>query len=478
MKNSKVLKAGLGYTIGNYLLKGLSFISIPIYTRLLSTSNYGAFNNFLTYESIFFIILGCAIHSSYNSAHYKYEINATNSAKGKDYYTYASTTTIFILISAVIWLFLTNIFYKTLINWLEIDRFSLNLLVIYSAAAALITCFNYDVSINYEYKKFLAVSGFNAISTILISILLLLTLFDHKRYMGMIIGASVPSILASIYVVFYFFKRAKPKNFFYFLKWGLRYSLPIVPNGLSQVVLNQFDRIMITKLVSLAATGIYSFAYNIYSILAVTFNSLDSVWTPWFYKQMKNKNYKAIKKYSSLYICLMFIFTAGVILISPELIMILGQRNYWLAKYTVIPVVAGGYFAFLYTIPVVVEYYYSKTGWIALGTSIAAVVNIVLNWLFIPRFGYIAAAYSTLVTYILYFLFHFFIARKIHGSALFSTKVILACSIGVLFISLLARLFVEIIIIRWLIAISLATIFIVYEEKKYGFIKKKLGDIK
>ena len=296
MKNSKVLKAGLGYTIGNYLLKGLSFISIPIYTRLLSTSNYGAFNNFLTYESIFFIILGCAIHSSYNSAHYKYEINATNSAKGKDYYTYASTTTIFILISAVIWLFLTNIFYKTLINWLEIDRFSLNLLVIYSAAAALITCFNYDVSINYEYKKFLAVSGFNAISTILISILLLLTLFDHKRYMGMIIGASVPSILASIYVVFYFFKRAKPKNFFYFLKWGLRYSLPIVPNGLSQVVLNQFDRIMITKLVSLAATGIYSFAYNIYSILAVTFNSLDSVWTPWFYKQMKNKNYKAIKK--------------------------------------------------------------------------------------------------------------------------------------------------------------------------------------
>ena len=91
---------------------------------------------------------------------------------------------------------------------------------------------------------------------------------------------------------------------------------------------------MITKLVSLAATGIYSFAYNIYSILAVTFNSLDSVWAPWFYKQMKKKNYKTIKKYSSLYVCLMFIFTSGIILISPELIMILGQRNYWVAKYT------------------------------------------------------------------------------------------------------------------------------------------------
>lgn len=478
MKNNKVLKAGLGYTIGNYLLKGLSFISIPIYTRLLSTSNYGAFNNFLTYESIFFIIVGCAIHSSYNSAHYKYELNTTNSAEGKDYYTYTSTTIVFILISALIWLFFTNVFSKILINWLEMDKFSLNLLVIYSAASALITCFNYDVSINYEYKKFLAVSGFNAISTILISILLLLTLFDHKRYNGMIIGASVPSILASIYVIFYFFKRARPKNLSYFLKWGLVYSLPIVPNGLSQVILNQFDRIMITKLVSLAATGVYSFAYNIYSVLAVTFNSLDSVWAPWFYRQMQSKNYKAIRKYSSLYIALMFVFASGIILVSPELIIILGQRNYWVAKYTVIPVVAGGYFAFLYTIPVVVEYYYSKTGWIALGTTIAAIINILLNWFLIPKFGYIAAAYSTLVTYILYFWFHFFIARKIHGTDLFSTKVIFVCSIGVLFISLLTRLFIEIILIRWLLAASVVIIFIIYEEKRYGFIKQKLGDIK
>ncbi|NRO16984.1 hypothetical protein IMAU40093_01475 [Lactobacillus helveticus] len=54
MKNNKVLKAGFGYTIGNYLLKGLSFVSIPIYTRLLSTSSYGAFNNFLTYEKYIF----------------------------------------------------------------------------------------------------------------------------------------------------------------------------------------------------------------------------------------------------------------------------------------------------------------------------------------------------------------------------------------------------------------------------------------
>ena len=109
---------------------------------------------------------------------------------------------------------------------------------------------------------------------------------------------------------------------------------------------------------------------------------------------------------------------------------------------------------------------------------IAAIINILLNWFLIPKFGYIAAAYSTLVTYILYFWFHFFIARKIHGTDLFSTKVIFVCSIGILFISLLTRLFIEIILIRWLLAASVVIIFIIYEEKRYGFKKQKLGDIK
>ena len=65
---NRVLKAGIGYTIGNYLLKGLSFFTIPIFTRLLTTQDYGKYNVFLSYENIIFVLIGFAIHSSYTEA--------------------------------------------------------------------------------------------------------------------------------------------------------------------------------------------------------------------------------------------------------------------------------------------------------------------------------------------------------------------------------------------------------------------------
>ena len=56
MKNKKVIKAGLGYTIGNVFLKGLNFLTIPIFTRILSPNDYGLFNTYAAFESILYIM--------------------------------------------------------------------------------------------------------------------------------------------------------------------------------------------------------------------------------------------------------------------------------------------------------------------------------------------------------------------------------------------------------------------------------------
>ena len=72
MSSDKVIKAGIGYTIGNYLLKGLSFLSVPVFSKLLSTTEYGRYSTFVAYEAILFVLIGAAIHSSYKNARYKY----------------------------------------------------------------------------------------------------------------------------------------------------------------------------------------------------------------------------------------------------------------------------------------------------------------------------------------------------------------------------------------------------------------------
>ena len=74
VKQNKIVKAGFGYTIGNYFLKGLSFFTIPLFTRLLTTQDYGKYNTFLSYENILFVLLGFAIHSSYKNARYRFGV--------------------------------------------------------------------------------------------------------------------------------------------------------------------------------------------------------------------------------------------------------------------------------------------------------------------------------------------------------------------------------------------------------------------
>lgn len=461
MNNSKnAVKAGAGYTIGNIFLKALNFLTLPIFSLILSESDYGIYSTFAAYESIFFILIGLAIHSSYKNAKYRYD--------EETYHQYVSTTMIFLMFSGVVWLVAGNVLYPLLGSLLDLDRLSVNLLIIFSFSTAVLTCFNADVALEYKYQAYLKISVLNAVSNIILSVLLILTFFSGQRYTGRIVGTTIPVFLMAVYIIMCFLRRAKPiKGRNSHLKWGLKYSLPIVPHGLSQVVLSQFDRIMIKRMIGNAEAGIYSFAYNIYMIVNVIANSLDNVWCPWFYEQMNAGNKKKIKETGSLYMSFMLIFSVAVIFVCPEMILILGAGKYGAAAYCAVPIIASGYLAFLYTIPAAVEYYHEKTSFIAMGTAGAALVNIVLNAIFIPKFGYVAAAYTTLATYLLYFVVHYLLARMIQKEFLFANKTIVFCVVGIFISVAVANVFMEQIVIRWLITMALLVVTLVYADKKF-----------
>lgn len=467
MNENKAIKAGAGYVLGNYFLKGISFITIPIFSRLMAASEYGLFNTFIAYEAILYIFMGLALHSSFKNAKYKFT--------GFDehrYNTFVSSSIMIIIISIVIWFFITFMFRDSLSSLLHIDNIGLILLVLYSGGSAILACFNSYVALDYKYHSFLKISFANALCNIVISLILMLTVLKEDKYLARTLGTTIPIIFISIYICLMFFKKEHPKLFSSDMKWGIKYSLPIIPHGISQVILSQFDRIMITTMVSSMASGIYSFAYNIYTILAITANSLDNVWNPWIFEKMHNNEYAIIKKYSSLYAGGMLIISMIVIVISPELILLLGGSKYKESVYCVIPIVASGYFSFLYTIPASVEYYYEKTNYIALGTSFAAIMNVVLNYFFINKYGYVAAAYTTLVTYIVYFDVHYIIAKKIHGVCLFSTIKLIGMCITILIVSGITIVLIERPVIRICFAVlaGLSTAF--YTEKKYDLKKK------
>lgn len=473
MKN-KAVKAGIGYTLGNYLLKGIAFISVPIFARIMSVKDYGIYNTLISYESIIAILIGCAIHSSYKNARYKFKYLSEGAENNKDFNTYISTTILYIWINTALWLVSLNVLLLEFPNLFSFDILDLNLLIIYSSSSAIIMCFNSDASLNYKYKSFLKISLINSICNISFSLILIQFVFHTEKYIGRMIGTALPIFLLSIVITIYYFKKSKPKNILYFLRWGLNYSLPIIPHGISQVILSQFDRIMINGLIGAIAAGIYSFAYNIYLIVSITVQSLDNVWNTWFYEQMTKKNMKSIKNVSNFYIFFILLFCLAILLISPELIKLLGSNKYQDSIYCVIPIVASGFFSFLYNLPASVEYYFGKTKYIAVGTMLAAIVNIVLNYLFIGKFGYVAAAYTTLITYILYFLFHYFLAKKITGKFIYSNKIIFISSMIMILGTIIAQILIERILLRFTLLIFVIGVAFIIEEMNFSLIKKVL----
>ena len=470
MNNSKVIKAGLGYTIGNYLLKGLSFLTIPIFARLLSTDDYGIVNTFGAYESIMFVIIGLAIHTSFKNARYKFGIVSEGAEIGQDYRTYVSNAFSMIWLSGLIWLLFVIIFRSWMSQILKLSSFLVILLVFYSTSNAILTAYNSDVSIYYEYKKYVTIAGFNSGGNIFLSIIFILFIWPSKRYFGRIVGIVCPIICIAVFLTINQLKKTRPKNFKPMIKWGLKYSLPIVPHGISQIILSSFDRIMIRNMVSNSASGLYSFAYNIFAILQVTSDSINTVWNPWFYERRKDNNFDAIKNVSTLYMLFLFSFSSFIMLISPELVYILGGLNYKDSVICVIPIVCGGFFTFLYNIPATVEYYHERTKLVAMATICAATINVITNFIFIKKYGYVAAAYTTLATYFLYFLFHYFMAKRIEGKSLFHEKTIWFTTITIVGLAVITLLTIHVIWMRLILAVSILIAFLVYSEKKMNLL--------
>lgn len=415
LQKHKVIGAGIGYTMGNYLLKGVSFFTIPIFAHMLSSYDYGMYNTYIAYESILYIVIGLALHTSFKKAKYKFRDTL---------HEYVSSCILLGFVSLCIWLAGLNIFYGLAASYLEMNRWTLNFLILHSFCSALIQYFNSYVGLNYQFVKFLKISFFNICANIIMSILLIFMVFQDQRYYGRILGTALPVMLIGIYIIYFFFRQKRPKYNKGYWKFALSYSLPIIPHGVSQVILSQFDRIMISRMVGASEAGIYSFGYNVYTIMQVTSNSLANIWEPWFFEKMEKKDYQSIREKGFLFAAGMLVFSSCLVFMAPEIILALGTGRYSEAVYCVAPIVIGGYLSFLYLLPCEVEYYYEKTKFIAAATCLAAMINIILNYLFIKKFGYIAAAYTTLATYFFYFLFHYFMAWKIEGHSIYSNRAV------------------------------------------------------
>lgn len=405
MSAKRELKAGAGYMIGNIMIKGISFITLPVFTRIMSTSDFGLYNTYVAYEAIVTILIGLGVHASIKNAKYEFSDQLNE---------FVSTISTLVLLASCFALSTVVLFNKFVTDLTGFTLIIIIMLVLQSFGSAMVNIINSELSLEYNYKKYLIIAGFNTFFNIGISILLIISVLKNNTFLARVIGSVIPLLFIGIYGIGNIYMRKK-RNIFNkeMAIYALIIGVPLVWHYLSQQIASQFDRIMITNMKGATYTGIYSFVYTIANIFVILFYSTDNVWGVWFFSQMEKKEYKNIHVKSKYYMIFMTIIICIMMIFSREIILIMGSKRYSEGVNLFIPIIIGMYFLFLYTIPVCVEYYYKKTQFIAIMTFVSAVINIILNYIYIPRYGYQAAAYTTAISYIVMFLSHWYISNKL-----------------------------------------------------------------
>ena len=140
--------------------------------------------------------------------------------------------------------------------------------------------------------------------------------------------------------------------------------------------------------------------------------------------------------------------------LSPEFVRLFADKNYWGGINLIPLIVLSIFFTFLYSFGVNFELYLRKTKWIAIGTTAAAVVNIVLNALLIPKYELCGAAIATLISYVLLFVFHQLCARKMQDELQYPYGILFFIKpIGIILMAVILFYIVQnLLIIRWGIA--------------------------
>lgn len=403
MEKVNFKKISTYYILGTLFNLGFSFITVPIFSRLLSTADYGIVTTFTSWVGMATIVVSGAVYMAVRSSFIDYVNSVDDVISSLNSFTIVNT------------LFLAIVAYLiSLILGIQIPIILFVLCMIHSLGSALIQNYTMLLMMQYRYKLRTFLLVIPNLFSVIVSMILIIFFMKTDLYLGRIVPTALTQgFFGMIVLTLTYLKSPKFWNYSY-IRYALKISAPLVLHGIALNLLSQSDRVMITIYRGPSETGIYSLIYNFSMIATVITSSLEGIWVPWFINKLKEGRELDINRIAKYYIEFMMVAMGVLILISPEIIKILSDRKYWIGMSIVPPVILANFFIFAYTLYVNVEHYYKKTLSITLNTIIAAVLNIVTNFIFIPKFGYIAAAYSTLFAYFISLLLHERFSKKLN----------------------------------------------------------------
>ncbi|MCI8948728.1 MAG: oligosaccharide flippase family protein [Lachnospiraceae bacterium] len=457
---SQPAKASLWFIACYVIQRGLQFIGMPIYTRIMSSDEYGVYSVFLSWFNLICIFSSLSIYNgTFNKAMIKYE------SQRDEYISSIQSLTILSGLASCIVIIL---FHDNIYRWTGYSLKFQCLLCIYLLFFPSMQYWSQKQRFLFEYRKLVVITLSTSSLSIFLGILFVL-LSEEKSFSLVAVTVGTYTIISIILLISMFLKGKCIYKREYW-HWSVSTAIPLIPHYLSEILLGHADRLMINQICGASEAGIYNIVYQISMVMTILRMGINGSFTPWLYYSLKGKNFNSIRRVTKLITLLMWILTCLIMLMGPEILKIVAPKSYYEAVIDIPAIMIGCFFIFIYVLFLNIEIYYEQNHYVALASGIAAILNVILNYIWINRSGYLAAGYTTMISYLVMAALHFIFFEKIvyeHNELknIFDFKFIFFKSVELILIGIVLVKLYEFTLIRWIIIIFIISI--IFYKKTY-----------
>lgn len=390
-----LLKNASLYSISSLISRGFSFITVPIYTRLLSPADYGAYDLLSNMVLLVVLLMGCQL----DHALARFYHDAADDDERK---TISSSILLFTVFLFVPFLFAVEPVSAWLANdWLnhQVNVITVEITFVLIWTQAVYVIANNQLNYAFKTKEFAICSITSTVFGVTLS--LLFVAHFGLGVAGLLLGQTVGTFLAMLLSLF--FGRA------YFawtfsssqLAQMLKYSLPLVPGALAFYLMQYVDRYALNHFVGIAEVGLYGIGARVAMLINLFLSGFQGAWTPVVMSSYREagarRHFKTVFNY---YLFAVLMVLVGLSLFGEEILLLLTNKNFS-QGFVVIPLLL------LSAILSSITHYFTYGIQIAKKSGLRMMLNLaglainsgLVYWL-APRYGMIGAALATALSFV------------------------------------------------------------------------------
>ena len=497
------VRAALVFGICSFLSSGISFLLMPIFTRIMSKEQYGIVTDYNSWHYIIevFAVLGLASVGSFNVGLNEYRDRRDRFVSSMLIMANLATLAVFAIIFAIKGIAVNDL----ILSWPLLICMFIGFL--FSPAT---TFFLARKRYEYKYRTGAVVTIGSIIAIQGLAVILVLLLGEDPADLAettetvtqtttglqssewKVLGTLIGTLIFGIPLYLYQMKRGiankdndtaigigttaaseSPRITLQMMKEMFIFTLPLLPHYLALHVMNGADRIMVGKLDSVSSEAVYGVASSLGLAATTVWTAINGSLQPYIFGKLNDGDTASVRKTTKYLLAFYAGLCVVVSLMAPELLMILAPAKYSDGLAAIPPIIGMAFLSALYNVYASIEFYHKKSVGIAVATIVSAGLNIGLNAWLIPIYGLPAAAYTTLIANAVLTFCHYIGYRFSDKRKIFSDITFLVLSVVCIAACLGSSLLYDIIWVRYVIITVIAIVIIIKRDILLKFLKLK-----